>query len=593
MINEVSRRISQADTVVIDVETNGLDWRNCFICGWVFTFGPRPEDTFYLPVRHETGENYDPAKVRDMVNSHQDRPRHWVGHNIAFDLSFIHKECEPLNGTFEDTMINACLINEFESSYALSACATRADVQQKKAEEILQHIANVFGGDANKNRMGEFWRLDAEDTMAVEYATGDGTTTWQLWEVQKRLLAQQELEQVHDVECRLIPVLNRMTMRGIKIDVDRLHRLKDRIEKDLNHARELVGEDVNPRSSLQMVDFFTRHGHTNWPKTEKGNPSFTEDWLLTSGIGRRFVSVRKYSNLLNSFITPMLERHLHNGRVHPQFNQLKSDDFGTVTGRLSSSSPNVQQVPKRNMELGVPFRSIFVPDEGMVWGSADYSQCEPRLLAHYSDCKVLIDGYNANPPVDAHTAVAQAAGIDRQSGKRLNQALLTGAGINKATMMLGKPKQEAEAIVHNYFQAMPEIRQLQSYAAGVMKQRGYVRSILGRRARLEKFGYEYKAVNRLLQCSNADMIKLSMVKVDEYCRSVGGIDMLNNVHDSIDFQYSPDRREAYDEALKIMCDFPHITKIPIEVDEDSGSNWGEASYGSEDYEKVMTEKELL
>jgi len=593
MINEVSNRISQADTIVIDVETNGLDWRNNFICGWVFTFGPKPEDTYYLPVRHETGENYDPDKVRDMFNSHQDRPRHWVGHNIAFDLSFIHKECDPINGTFEDTMINACLLNEFEPSYSLASCAERADVQLKLADEILNHIASVFGGDPVKNRMGEFWRLDAEDTTAIDYATGDGTTTWQLWDVQKRMLAAQDLSEVHSVECRLIPVLNRMTMRGIKIDVDRLHRLKDVMEHDLEDAKTTVGEEINPRSGKQMADFFARHGHTDWPVTEKGNPSFTEEWLVTTEVGRKFVKVRQYSNLLNSFINPMIERHLHNGRVHPQFNQLKSDDYGTVTGRLSSSNPNVQQVPKRNIELGIPFRSIFIPDSGMVWGSSDYSQCEPRLLAHYSDCEVLINGYNANPPVDAHTAVADAAGIDRQSGKRLNQALLTGAGIKKATAMLGKPQLEAETIVKEYFRAMPEIRTLQQHAAKVMVQRGYLKSILGRRARLEKIGYEYKAVNRILQSSNADMIKLSMVRVDEYCQSVGGIDMLNNVHDSIDFQYNPDKRGAYDEALKIMCDFPQITKIPIVVDEDSGNNWSEASYGTSSYNKVMKEKGLL
>ena len=157
MINEVSRRLADAKVVVIDVETNGLDWRHNHIVGWVFTFGPRADDTFYLPVRHETGDNYDPAKVRDMFNSHQDVGRHWVGHNLAFDLSFIHKECEPINGTFEDTMINACLLNEFESSYSLEKCAERADVQAKKGEEIYAHIASLFGGEAHKNRMADFW----------------------------------------------------------------------------------------------------------------------------------------------------------------------------------------------------------------------------------------------------------------------------------------------------------------------------------------------------------------------------------------------------------------------------------------------------
>jgi DNA polymerase-1 len=198
------------------------------------------------------------------------------------------------------------------------------------------------------------------------------------------------------------------------------------------------------------------------------------------------------------------------------------------------------------------------------------------------------------PPVDAHTSVATSAKIDRQSGKRLNQALLTGAGIKKATAMLGKPQKEAEEIVQKYFDTMPEIKHLQFSAAQRMKSLGYVKSILGRRARLEGPGYEYKAVNRLLQCSNADMIKQSMVLIDEYCRSEGGIDMINNVHDSIDFQYEPGRKYVYEESLRIMCDFPIIRQVvPVEVEEDSGENWSIASYGEDDYIKVMAAKGLV
>ena len=151
---------------------------------------------------------------------------------------------------------------------------------------------------------------------------------------------------------------------------------------------------------------------------------------------------------------------------------------------------------------------------------------------------------------------------------------------------------EAMKIVDKYFEAMPEIRTLQARASAVMKSRGFVRSILGRRSRLEARGYEYKAVNRLLQCSNADMIKVSMVKIDALCRSAGGIDMLNNVHDSIDFQYTADKEEVYREALRVMCDFPQI-KVPLEVEEDSGPDWAWASYGEDDWRKVMTEKGMV
>lgn len=592
MLEEVNSALRQSRRVVIDVETTGLDWRTKKICGYVLTFGPAPEDSYYIPVRHESGPNFDPTMVRNMLVSAQTESRHWVGHNIAFDLGFLHAEGITLNGTFEDTMINAALLDEFASSFSLESCADAAGVQGKKGQAMYEHIAATFGLPVHRNRMGEYWKLPADDAMAVEYATGDGTTTWQLCEYQRPRIERDELVDVHKVECDLIPVLNRMTMRGIKVDEERLQKFQWVLRAMVEKAMTDIGEDLNTRSSAQIRKYLEKNGCTNWPTTDKGNPSFAEEWLKTHEPGRRIINVRKAQNMLNSFVEPMLERHLYKGRVHATFNQLKSDSFGTVTGRLSSSNPNLQQVPKRNKGLGILFRSIFVPDRGMLWGSADYSQAEPRLLAHYSDCKVLVDGYNQKPSVDAHTAVAVAANIDRDSGKRLNQALLTGAGTRKVAEMLGGPMDEAMKIVDKYFEAMPEIRTLQARASKVMKGRGFVRSILGRRSRLEARGYEYKAVNRLLQCSNADMIKVSMVKIDALCRSAGGIDMLNNVHDSIDFQYTADKEEVYREALRIMCDFPQI-KVPLEVEEDSGPDWAWASYGEDDWRKVMTEKGMI
>src|SRR5262249_6689865 len=158
---------------------------------------------------------------------------------------------------------------------------------------------------------------------------------------------------------------------------------------------------------------------------------------------------------------PLIEEHMIDGRVHTTFNQTKGENYGTVTARLSSTAPNMQAVHKRNVLLGSLFRSIFIPDHGMLMTAADYNQCEPRLLAHFAEVQTLLNGYLSDPPIDAHTSVAQSAGIDRQSGKTLNQALLTGAGEAKAALMLGKPAAEAEEIVRAYFRSMPEIKPFQ------------------------------------------------------------------------------------------------------------------------------------
>ena len=434
--------------------------------------------------------------------------------------------------------------------------------------------------------MANYWRLDGQDDMGTEYAKGDGTSTYQLWEQQQKDLDDQDLRRVWSLENKVIRVLHRMVVRGVNIDEQRLVDVSKLVEQRLIEANESLPKDLNIRSGAQMKALFDKANITDYPITEKGNPSFTENYLLTNEIGKKIVAARKYGNLLNSFISPM-NTHIFNGRIHTEFNQSRSDHFGTITGRLSSSRPNMQQVPKRNKELGQLFRSVFVPDEGMVWGSVDYSQCEPRLLAHYSKCKVLLSGYLSDPPIDAHTAVANAAGIDRDSGKRLNQGLLTGMGKAKLIVELGVSEAQGEKIWNDYFTNMPEIKVLQKTAANKMKSVGFVKSIMGRRARLDKrsnYDMSYKAINRLLQCGNADIIKEAMVNIDNYLEANGDkVHMLLSIHDSIDFQFYEDDRQDFNTAIEIMQDFgPKKSielQVPMVVDVGEGKNWSEASYG--------------
>ena len=236
----------------------------------------------------------------------------------------------------------------------------------------------------------------------------------------------------------------------------------------------------------------------------------------------------------------------------------------------------------------VPVYDITVEDtHNFIANEICVHNCEPRLLAHFGQVKVLIDGYLADPPVDAHSAVATAANIDRQSGKTLNQALITGAGERKAASMLGRPIQEANAIVSAYFAKMPEIKPLQKKVENVWIQRGFIRSLLGRRCRLDDVRFAYKGLNRVLQVGNADVIKKAMCEVDEYLISEGdATHLLNSVHDALDFQYHPDLEHQYRRSLEIMQDFGPtgqsvFVSVPLIVDEKSGDSWAEATYGKE------------
>lgn len=598
---EALTRLQATGRVGVDVETSGLDWRKNHIVGYVLTFGSRPDDSYYLPFRHAAGGNIEGVTVPQTVDGWDgslhpmeeevikllDRQGNTLDfHNGGFDLKFMFRAgYVKFDAYHRDSMLRAALIDEWQSSFSLDACAKLTGVEQKKIS-IYDHILKTVpeaAGCVPKATMGHYWRLRGDDPEAVTYAAGDGTTTWQLIDRQQAQLDEQELGRVHDVECRLLPVLARMTTRGVKIDMERVHDVKRIVEGKLEAALNALPRDFNSRAPTQVRALMESHGQTDWPTTPKGAPSFPEAWLEKSEIGQQIVASRKYANLLSSFINPMLETHIWNGRVHADYNQLRGDEYGTITGRLSSSNPNHQQIPKRNKELGPLFRSIFIPDDGMIWSSCDYSQMEPRLLAVYSRCKVLIDGYLANPPVDAHAAVAKAADIDRETGKRVNQTLITGGGKGVLTSRYGIPPNKVDEVWNKYFAAMPEIKALQRRAGDLMKMRGYVMSLLGRRSRLKDLNKSYVAVNRLLQCGNADIIKLKMVETDDYLKSEGyPCDMLTNVHDAIDYQFKEENRKHYEECLRIMTAFGPDDKItldiPIVVDAGEGRDWSEATY---------------
>lgn len=603
-----------------DSETSGLDWRYNHICGHVITFGPAPADSYYIPVRHAPGGNVGGVQgpstptgwngelargEKELLSRLFRQGRKIIGHNLSFDLKFVYRliGTRAFEPQFEDTMINEPLIDEFAKGFSLDACCLRYGVQAKKGQAIYDHIHNLFPEvPATKNAMGHFWRLAGDDPMAVEYATGDGTSTWQLRDAQRKQIEEQKLTVVHDIESRLIRVLARMTCKGIKVDVEYFEALKKRLDDQII---EMLNEFPDPTTASAQAPsdvrwYMEKHGVTDWPMTPKTKkPSFPEEWLEKSEPGQRIVAIRRVTHMRNSFINPLLEEHIWNGRVHSNFNQLRNDEFGTITGRLSCDSPNLQQAHKRDVERGRMLRGGFIPDEGMLFGEADISQCEPRLLAYYSRCKVLLEGYRAKPSVDAHTAVAVAMYKDweswdsktrklkRENSKRVNQTLISGGGKGAIVRKYKVDPNEVNKLWNDYFRPMPEIRQLQKRAALRMRQRGYVVSLLGRRAQLRD-GRDYIAINRLLQCGNADLIKAFMVAIDDYLESEGRppVDMLNSIHDALDFQFHPDYRNVYSRCLEYMTDLTPGNKcgivldVPFEIEAGEGKTWAEATFGA-------------
>jgi len=605
-INFALTAVAEAPLIAFDTETSGVDWRKNFPIGYVITsfLG-----SVYIPVRHGTGGNVnDPAGnsgapsmedgpwqihsfERDLAKAFQERQRNGhptIGHNVKFDCHFAANAGIMLGRDLYDTSITQGLIDEYTRDFSLAALAEQYDVTAKKGDEMYAHIARKLGfnvGIADKKQMANYWRLPGNDPMVVEYAEADGKATLELHMAQMDKVAEQDLVQVHRLESQLIWTLFRMERRGVKIDLDWCEELDDLVEAHVRLAAADLPEGFNTRSAKDMHDYMVKLGRTDWPTTEKGNPSFNEHWLKTFPEGMAVLRHRQWSNLRNMFLGPLVEEHTHNGRVNPQINQLRGDDYGTVSGRLSCSMPNLQQLPKRNKEVAKPFRKAFVADEGYVFYERDYSQCEPRLYAHYSKDEHLLAGYNSEPFEDMHSVVSDLLQVPRQTAKTLNMGILGLMGPKSLARHMGIPLYEAENLWNRWFATFPGIRKFQSQAADVFGKRGYVKTLLGRRCRLEAQKFSYRAANRIIQGGNADIIKQKMLEIDMYLESIGDeAQMLMAVHDSLAYQCPEGREDISEEIGRIMADVqgdPFRLSIPFTTDVGSGKNWSEAAFGGE------------
>lgn len=601
------RMVREAPVIAYDTESSGLDWKKHHPVGYVITVA---KDSIYVPLRHAPGGNL--VGCPPLVTTEGDFKAHpfelalekafqqrralgykTVGHNLLFDMHMSANAGIYLGRECEDTQNNEAMIDEFTRSYSLENCAKSHKVTAKLGDDLYQHMATLFGGKPERDQMGNFWRLAGNDPLGVEYAEGDGISTYELWKSQQRFIQEDELDVIHGVESRLIWTVFKMERRGIKVKAERLEAVKAELHRRLGAAKLALPEGFNVRSGPQVKALMEATGHTDWPTTDLGNPSFTEKWLKKHDAGKAVIAVRKITNLTNSFIAPLEDTHIFKGRVHCQLNQLKGDEFGTISGRFSSSRPNMQQVPKRDKELGSLFRSIFVPDDGMEFVEADYSQCEPRLFAHYSKEPALVDGYNANPPLDMHDVVATSLGVERDpTAKRMNMGILTGMQIPTFAANMGWDKDKATEMFNAWFRTFPGIKQFQDDARDRFAARGYVTTLLKRRCRLEQRRYAYRGTSRVIQGGNADIIKYKILQCDEYIEDEGlddVIQLLLTVHDSLEWQNLMDEagRRASAELVRICCDVqtpPFNLRVPFIMDVGRGKDWAEATYGDKNKE---------
>ena len=604
---KILARLKDSKMVVFDVETSGLDWKRNGAVGYVLTFSENPKESFYVPVRHGGGGNCptgsapmsssidwmeEPSVFEKELASvlvSRGKDLRVIGHNLKFDMHMsMNHGIDLSKNSVECTMVNESLIDENAGRYSLDASSRRRGVGSKLGDELYEHMANKFGGDITaKAQMGSFWKLAGDDPFGYVYAATDGTVTWNLRKEQHRQLEAQELMRVWGMECRTTRTLFRTERRGIRVDQNEMGRVDEQISTKMREAEENLPVDFNVRSPKQIRAYLESVGRTDWPKTDKGNPSFKEDWLSTFEHGNYIVNKRSLKTLMDSFVTP-LKTHAESGRVHTEFNQTKSDDYGTVTGRLSSAKPNMQQIPKRKKEIAEIFRAVFTPDDGYIWSSNDYVQQELVVFTEYSGAESMMRGYNSNPPIDGHSTVAEMLGVERDpTAKRMNLGMLYGMGSKALAGHLGVSVKEAKDYIDLYNRRIPEAKQFLKFSEQRARARGWVKTKLGRRRRFPDPRFAHKAGNSVIQGSSADITKLKMAQIDEYFESEGDIcHLLLQVHDELDWQFPKGAKgkKQNKEAMRIMQDFSEgselwLKRVPLAIENRTGKNWAIATFG--------------
>ena len=381
-------------------------------------------DSWYFPIAHGEGPNMDRAKTLEWFKDILECPATKIFHNAMYDVCWIRNLGLKINGLIVDTMIASSLLDENRFSYTLNTLAWHF-LNEGKNERALNEAAKARGIDPKK----DMWMLPAQEVGA--YAEKDATLTFKLWQHVKKLLIENDLQDIFNLETDLFPCLVDMRFLGVRVDVQRATELK----KELTRKEERLIHQVKIETGVETQIWAARsiqkvfeHLKLPFEKTAKtGAPSFTKNFLSNHEhpVIQMIAEARKINKVNTTFIDTIL-RHEHKGRIHAEINQIRSDDGGTVTGRFSYSNPNLQQIPSKDPETGPLIRSLFLPEEGCKWGTFDYSQQEPRLVADYAlrfglaSVNKIADAYDNDPNADFHQTVADMAKIPRSQAKVIN-----------------------------------------------------------------------------------------------------------------------------------------------------------------------------
>jgi len=586
-LDELIKKLEATEIFALDTETTSKNPMKAELVG--ISFSVQPDDAVYIPFAHDAPGQLDPEDTLNRLKPLLENAKHEkIGQNIKYDWIVLKRRGIVLSGVRFDTMLASYLLNPSKRAHNLDQIAL----------DFLDHKTIRYKDLVGKGKKDKGFQTVALEN-AIPYACEDADITLMARnELMPKLEALDLMDLMRDVEMPLIPVLVKMEMRGICVDKQRLQELStsfsyqlDGIEKDIYAV---AGEEFNIKSSQQLSRIlFEKLQLPVVKKTKKKTGHSTDVDVLTILAAQHelpalILSHRTLSKLKSTYTDALLELiHPKTGRIHTSYNQTV-----TATGRLSSSEPNLQNIPIRTEE-GRRIRSAFIPEDGWQLISADYSQIELRILAHYSEDEILIKAFLDEEDIHTRTA-CEVFGIPedqmtselRRQAKAINFGIIYGMSAFGLSKQLGISQKMAKVYIDNYFSRYGGVKRFMDQTIESSRKTGKTTTLLNRIRLLPDInstnqnvrGFaERIAVNTPIQGTAADLIKIAMIRVDDafqkqHLKSA----MLLTVHDELIFESPTDEIETVQRLVKEIMENIWELRVPLKVNIARGNNWAEA-----------------
>ena len=582
--NELRTKLITSEILSLDTETTSTDPINAELVGMSFSI--QENEAYYVPIP----ANQDEALkiVNEFKEVFENKQSLKVGQNIKYDMLVLSNYGINLQGPMFDTMI-AHYVLQPELRHNMDYLAEiYLNYQTIHIEELI--------GSKGKNQ-GNMRDLPSE--AIYKYACEDADVTLKLYHILKKELEEHQVSSLfYDIEMPLVPVLAYMERNGVRINSETLKEsslhFTSRMQEIEKEVHQLAGMDFNIASPKQVGEvLFDKLKIVTKAKKTKTGQYVTSEEVLESLRGKheivgKILEHRGLKKLLGTYIDALpLLVNPKTGKIHTSFNQTV-----TATGRLSSSNPNLQNIPIRN-EDGKEIRKAFIPEDGCEFFSADYSQIELRIMAHLSGDKNMIEAFREGNDIHAATAakiykiaIEEVTREQRSKAKTANFGIIYGISVFGLAERMNVTRSEAKELIDGYFETYPQIKEYMDKSIAVARENGYIETIFGRKRFLPDInshnavvrGYaERNAINAPIQGSAADIIKVAMVKIyqrfmQENIRSK----MILQVHDELNFSVYPDEKEKVQQIVIEEMEKAYAMQVPLRADCGWGNNWLEA-----------------